>query len=105
MKRRDFLNKGALGIVGISSFPYNKSFFNNFKKIKITLTPWSLIRSGFGSTDPLNVNHLEYPFVAKSLGFDYIDHEMFHFPSKLTADYINRMNLSLIHISEPTRPY
>ena len=95
MKRRDFLNKGVLGVVGISFFPHNKVLYKNLKKIKITLTPWSLIRSGFGSSDPLNVNHLEYPFVAKSLGFDYIDHEMFHFPTKLTASYINKMNKSM----------
>ena len=95
MKRRYFLNKGLLGVVGISFFPHNKVLYKNLKKIKITLTPWSLIRSGFGSRDPLNVNHLEYPFVAKSLGFDYIDHEMFHFPTKLTASYINKMNKSM----------
>jgi len=92
MKRRKFIYNTTLstfGIMGLCSF--DKQLLSN-PNIKITLTPWSLIRSGYGGNDPLNINLLDIPKVAKSLGFDYIDHEMFHFPPNLNQDYINNMN-------------
>ena len=83
MKRRNFLNSFALSTIGLSNYAAIKLPFKNLnKKIKITLTPWSLIRSGYGGNDPLNIDLLEFPKVAKSLGFDFIDHEMFHYPPK-----------------------
>jgi len=92
MKRRKFIYNTTLstiGLMGLCSF--DKQLLSN-PNIKITLTPWSLIRSGYGGNDPLNINLLDIPKVAKSLGFDYIDHEMFHFPPNLNQDYINNMN-------------
>ena len=84
MKRRNFLNSFALSMIGLSNYAAIKLPFKNFnKKIKITLTPWSLIRSGYGGNDPLNIDLLEFPKVAKSLGFNFIDHEMFHYPPNL----------------------
>lgn len=68
MKRRNFLNSFALSMIGLSNYAAIKLPFKNFnKKIKITLTPWSLIRSGYGGNDPLNIDLLEFPKVAKSL--------------------------------------
>ena len=93
MKRRNFLNSFALSTIGISNYGIIKLPFRKFnKKIKITLTPWSLIRSGYGGNDPLNIDLLEFPKVAKSLGFDFIDHEMFHYPPNLKPEYIRKMN-------------
>ena len=93
MKRRNFLNSFALSTIGISNYGIIKLPFRKFnKKIKITLTPWSLIRSGYGGNDPLNIDLLEFPKVAKSLGFDFIDHEMFHYPPNLKPQYIRKMN-------------
>tara|TARA_B100000575_G_scaffold258148_1_gene229563 strand:- start:796 stop:1713 length:918 start_codon:yes stop_codon:yes gene_type:complete len=93
MKRRNFLNSFALSTIGFSNYEATKLVFKNFnKKIKITLTPWSLIRSGYGVDDPLNIDLIEFPKVAKSLGFNFIDHEMFHYPPNLKPQYIWKMN-------------
>jgi len=93
MKRRNFLNSFALSMIGLSNYAAIKLPFKNFnKKIKITLTPWSLIRSGYGGNDPLDIDLLEFPKVAKSLGFNFIDHEMFHYPPNLKPKYIWKMN-------------
>ena len=93
MKRRNFLNSFALSTIGISNYAAIKLPFRKFnKKIKITLTPWSLIRSGYGGNDPLDIDLLEFPKVAKSLGFNFIDHEMFHYPPNLKPKYIWKMN-------------
>ena len=93
MKRRNFLNSFALSTIGFSNYAATKLVFKNFnKKIKITLTPWSLIRSGYGVDDPLNIDLIEFPKVAKSLGFNFIDHEMFHYPPNLKPQYIWKMN-------------
>jgi hypothetical protein len=92
MNRRKFIYNttfSAFGLMGLCSF--DKQLLSN-PNIKITLTPWSLIRSGYGGNDPLNIDLLNIPKVAKSLGFDYIDHEMFHFPPNLNQKYINNMN-------------
>ena len=91
MNRRKFIYNttfSAFGLIGLCAF--NKQPLSN-PNIKTTLTPWSLIRSGYGGNDPLNINLLNFPKVAKSLGFDYIDHEMFHFPPNLNQEYIDNM--------------
>src|SRR6056300_1805734 len=95
MKRRHFIQTTAVSTLGLSSLAGTKLLEHNLKKIKITLTPWSLIRTGYGGNDPLNIELLDYPRVAKSLGFDFIDHEMFHFPPNLKDRDIERMNLSM----------
>jgi len=92
MKRRKFINTTILSALGIASLSAFEKQMAIQKNIKITLTPWSLIRSGYGGKDPLNIDLLDYPKVAKSLGFDYIDHEMFHYPPRLDNDYLNKMN-------------
>ena len=92
VRRRQFISNttfSSLGLIGLCNF--NNQILSN-SNIKITLTPWSLIRSGYGGNDPLNIDLLDIPKVAKSLGFDYIDHEMFHFPANLNQEYINNMN-------------
>ena len=61
------------------------------KNIKITITPWTLMRTGYGQKDPMGIDVFDYPAVAKSLGFDYIDHEMFHFPPNLKEEQLQRM--------------
>ena len=74
MNRRKFIYNttfSAIGSMGLYSF--DKQLLNN-PNIKITLTPWSLIRSGYGGNDPLNIDLLNIPKVAKTLCFDYIDH-------------------------------
>lgn len=92
MKRRNFITTsvaGTLGIAGLYSFDKNPIHFQ--KNIKITITPWSLMRTGYGGDDPLGIDVFDYPAVAKSLGFDYIDHEMFHFPPNLNETHLQKM--------------
>jgi len=92
MKRRSFINSsiaGTLGVVGLSSF--NSIPLFGQQNIKITITPWTLMRTGYGQKDPLGIDVFDYPAVAKSLGFDYIDHEMFHFPPNLKEEQLQRM--------------
>jgi sugar phosphate isomerase/epimerase len=92
MKRRSFINSsiaGTLGVVGLSSF--NSIPLFGQQNIKITITPWTLMRTGYGQKDPMGIDVFDYPAVAKSLGFDYIDHEMFHFPPNLKEEQLQRM--------------
>ena len=92
MKRRTFINSsisGTLGVMGLSSFKSIPLFGQ--QNIKITITPWTLMRTGYGQKDPLGIDVFDYPAVAKSLGFDYIDHEMFHFPQNLKEKQLQRM--------------
>lgn len=92
MKRRSFINSsiaGTLGAVSLSSF--NSIPLFGQQNIKITITPWTLMRTGYGQKDPLGIDVFDYPAVAKSLGFDYIDHEMFHFPPNLKEEQLQRM--------------
>lgn len=92
MKRRSFINSsiaGTLGVVSLSSF--NSIPLFGQQNIKITITPWTLMRTGYGQKDPLGIDVFDYPAVAKSLGFDYIDHEMFHFPPNLKEEQLQRM--------------
>jgi sugar phosphate isomerase/epimerase len=96
MKRKKFINSslaGAIGIGALSSF--NKHPLYALQNIKITLTPWSIMRSEYGGDDPLGIDVFDYPAVAKSLGFDYIDHEMFHFPSNLNEAHIEKMTKNM----------
>ena len=92
MKRISFINSsiaGTLGVVGLSSF--NSIPLFGQQNIKITITPWTLMRTGYGQKDPMGIDVFDYPAVAKSLGFDYIDHEMFHFPPNLKEEQLQRM--------------
>ena len=92
MKRRTFINSSitsTLGVIGLSSFKSIPLFSQ--QNIKITITPWTLMRTGYGQKDPLGIDVFDYPAVAKSLGFDYIDHEMFHFPPNLKEEQLQRM--------------
>lgn len=92
MKRRSFINSsiaGTLGVVSLSSF--NSIPLFGQQNIKITITPWTLMRTGYGQKDPMGIDVFDYPAVAKSLGFDYIDHEMFHFPPNLKEEQLQRM--------------
>ena len=92
MKRRIFINSsitGTLGVMGLSSF--NSIPLFGQQNIKITITPWTLMRTGYGQKDPLGIDVFDYPAVAKSLGFDYIDHEMFHFPPNLKEEQLQSM--------------
>jgi sugar phosphate isomerase/epimerase len=75
--------------VGLSSF--NSIPLFGQQNIKITITPWTLMRTGYGQKDPMGIDVFDYPAVAKSLGFDYIDHEMFHFPPNLKEEQLQRM--------------
>jgi len=96
MKRRSFISSsliGSLGIVGLSSF--KKMALLSQQNIKITITPWSLMRTGYGGDDPLGIDVFDYPAVAKSLGFEYIDHEMFHFPPNLNEKHLQKMNAKM----------
>ena len=95
MNRRKFLNTTALSTVGIATLSAFEKQRAAQQKIKISLTPWSLIRTSYMDKDPLNVDLFDYPKVAKSLGFDYIDHEMFHYPKNLTDKHLNQMNTAM----------
>lgn len=92
MNRSEFLHTTALGTWGFSTLPLLKSQVSlPFENLKISLTPWSLMRTGYGGDDPLGIDVFDYPSIAKSLGFNFIDHEMFHFPPDLDDEKIERM--------------
>ena len=92
MNRKSFLNTSALGTLALGSLPSLNLFSSApFQNLKISITPWSLMRTGFGGNDPQGIDVFDYPAIAKSLGFDYIDHEMFHFPNKLKEGDIEKM--------------
>ena len=92
MNRKSFLKTSALGTLALGSLPPLSLFSSApFQNLKISITPWSLMRTGFGGNDPQGIDVFDYPAIAKSLGFDYIDHEMFHFPNKLKEGDIEKM--------------
>lgn len=95
MNRSKFIQTTALGTMGFSALPLlHRINAKPFENLEISLTPWSLMRSGYGGDDPLGIDVFEYPRIAKSLGFNYIDHEMFHFPPDLDDEKIDRMLLN-----------
>ena len=84
MKRRQFIFTGLAGSIGVTSLSsFSTLSNNNPSNLKISITPWSLMRTGYGDNDPLGINVFDYPAVAKSLGFEFIDHECFIFPQTL----------------------
>ena len=92
MKRRQFIFTGLAGSIGVTSLSSLTALSNNNPtNLKISITPWSLMRTGYGDNDPLGINVFDYPAVAKSLGFEFIDHEMFHFPPNLKEEQLQRM--------------
>ena len=92
MNRKSFLKTSALGTLALGSLPPLSLFSSApFQNLKISITPWSLMRTSFGRNDPQGIYVFDYPAIAKSLGFDYIDHEMFHFPNKLKEGDIEKM--------------
>lgn len=93
MKRRNFLQNSTLGTIGITCLSsFSSIFLENLSNIKISITPWSLMRTGYGEKDPKGIDVFDYPAVASSLGFNYIDHEMFHFPPNLNENHLRIMN-------------
>jgi L-ribulose-5-phosphate 3-epimerase len=91
MKRRTFVQSVSLGALGLGC----PSFMTSTKApsgLKISLTPWSLIRAGYGGDDPNEMSVFDFPKAAKNLGFDYIDHEMFHLPKPLKDEHLELMN-------------
>ena len=91
MNRTSFLKTSALGTFAIGGIPSLNLFSSvPFQNLKISITPWSLMRTGF-EVMISGIDVFDYPAVAKSLGFDYIDHEMFHFPKKLNEGDIEKM--------------
>jgi sugar phosphate isomerase/epimerase len=92
MNRKSFLKTSALGTLALGRLPPLSLFSSApFQNLKISITPWSLMRTSFGGNDPQGIYVFDYPAIAKSLGFDYIDHEMFHFPNKLKEGDIEKM--------------
>jgi sugar phosphate isomerase/epimerase len=93
MKRRTFIQTSALASLGLNSVSGRNTFrFKTISDLKISITPWSLMRTGYGGEDPKGIDVFDYPKVAQSLGFKHIDHEMFHFPPNLNEDHLNTMN-------------
>ena len=92
MQRRAFIKSGTLGAVGLSTAGFLSAQIQPTKSpLKISLTPWSLIRASYGDLDPEGMDVFDFPAAAKSLGFDYIDHEMFHLPRPLTTEHLEKM--------------
>ena len=92
MNRTSFLKTSALGTLALGSLPSLNIFSSvPFQNLKIAITPWSLMRTSFGGNDPQGIDVFDYPAIAKGLGFDYIDHEMFHFPKTLKEGDIEKM--------------
>jgi L-ribulose-5-phosphate 3-epimerase len=95
MNRKSLIKTSALGVVAVHTFPLI-SLEKSFENLKISVTPWSLMRTGYGGDDPQGINVFDYPLLAKSLGFQYIDHEMFHFPPQLQDQDIEKMNQRMV---------
>lgn len=50
---------------------------------RISLAPWSLMRTITGTPDPQGIPLMEYPSVAAELGFEAVEHDNLHFPGVL----------------------
>mgnify|MGYP001161333575 FL=1 len=87
MKRSTFIKSSILGSIATISLNGIKLNSNP----KISLSPWSIMRKGYGEIDPGGIDVYDYPMIAKELGFNYIEHEMFHFPKNLDDKSIFKM--------------
>ena len=62
MKRRQFIFTGLAGSIGVTSLSsFNTLSKSNPSNLKISITPWSLMRTGYGDNDPLGINVFDYP--------------------------------------------
>lgn len=87
MKRSTFIKSSILGSIGTLSF----SEIKLKSTPKISLSPWSIMRKGYGEIDPDGIDLYDYPMITKELGFNFIEHEMFHFPNNLNDKTIFKM--------------
>jgi len=87
VKRSTFIKTSILG--SISSISLNEIKLK--PSPKISLSAWSIMRTGYGKPDPGGIDLFDYPMIAKELGFNYIEHEMFHFPNNLNDKIIFKM--------------
>jgi len=92
MKRRQFIHKNlfaAGGVMGLSQFPglLQEAWASDLKsEFKVSIAPWSLTRKPYGENDPDGIHFLDYPLVARELGFEAIEHDNLHYPGDLPND-------------------
>lgn len=101
MKRRDFIKTGLATGAGISAGSMLigtnacSSLSNPSDLFSIALDPWSLRHDFlFGAEYHVEFSPLDYPSIARDLGFNMIYHDNLHFPGKMPdMSYVNQMKL------------
>ncbi|WP_299529538.1 TIM barrel protein [Ulvibacterium sp.] len=89
MNRRSFLLSTALMAPimakAIRTGSLNPELDFSFVKpsFKLSLAPWSLMRKPAGNPDAQGIQLMDYPMVARELGFKAIEQDNLHFPGEL----------------------
>ncbi len=98
MNRRNFLLSTLLTMPllteAIQNKPLNRDGLLNTKKpaFKLALAPWSLMRKPAGQEDLKGIPLMDYPMVARELGFMAIEQDNLHFPGELPNEsLLNKM--------------
>ena len=85
MNRRTFMQRAVAGGLGLTAVRPIMSCLPSVNQplFHISLAPWSLIRAPYGYPDFEGIDLLDYPAVARELGFDAIEYDNLHFPGDL----------------------
>lgn len=98
MNRRHFLLSALLATPITSKSIYSSSLkltsHLEYGKppFKLSLAPWSLMRRPAGEPDPYGISLMDYPMVARELGFKAIEQDNLHFHGELPDEMLlNKM--------------
>ena len=84
--RRRFLRRAAALALGPALASCAGSIPGSAPLYRISLAPWSLMRTAAGTPDPDGIPLMDYPAVAAELGFEAVEHDNLHFPGVLPDD-------------------
>ena len=84
MKRRKFVNTSTRAASALFLVPSLGIGRHSIKpEFKVSLAPWSLMRTPHGQPDPEGIDLFDYPMAAKELDFEAIELDNLHFEGDL----------------------
>ena len=89
MYRRKFIGQGILVASGAALLPkytLAETAHNLKPSFKVSIAPWSLMRTPYGQPDSLGIDLFDYPMIAKELGFDAVEQDNLHFEGDLPKE-------------------
>ncbi|MEM7010890.1 MAG: sugar phosphate isomerase/epimerase family protein [Verrucomicrobiota bacterium] len=84
INRRQFLQTSVLATGGAAAASFAETEDDDL--FRISVAPWSLMRSVAGKPDADGIDLWDYPKVVRELGFDALEHDNLHFPGELPVE-------------------